>query len=174
MPRLVACCALALLAAPSSADEPRRFAVLVGVSAYNHPKLPDLKYSERDITVLRDLLVNAGYDADALVSSGKVQPTGKNVLAVLRATLKKCSKKTDLVLVGLAGHGLQFDGDKTPYFCPADANPKDKATLVSLPALIEEMDGSFAGVKLMLVDACRNDPDSSRGIDAEGIRPPPG
>ena len=174
MSRLSLAVAAALLAVPASAQEGKRLAVLVGITKYHHPKLPDLDYTERDIADLRDLLAGTGYDADALLSSGKVEPTGKNVLAAVRATLKKCKKKTDMVLVALAGHGLQFDGDKTAYFCPTDADPKDKATLVSLPALIEEMDASFAGVKLMLVDACRNDPGKSHGADPEGIRPPKG
>ena len=72
---------------------------------------------------------------------------------------------------------MQFDGRKDAYFCPQDGNPSaDKAdTLVSLAGLFKLLDDSGAGVKLMLVDACRNDPKASRGIDgATSARPPKG
>ena len=165
--------ALFLLAVPASA-EPKKVAVLIGVTKYAHPKLPDLKYTERDMTELRDVLKEAGFDVTLLASSGSVVPTADAVRSAVRAGLKKCTNKLDMVIVAMAGHGLQFDGDKTAYFCPADANPKDKATLVSLPGLIADLDESFAGVKLMLVDACRDDPSASHGADAEGIKPPKG
>ena len=54
-------------------------------------------------------------------------------LANVRAELKKLvkgRKRADLVMIGLAGHGLQFnDREKKEengnYFCPTDAEPKD-------------------------------------------------
>ena len=82
------------------------------------------------------------------------------------------------MLLAFAGHGVQFAGDKDAYFCPQDAKPfaEKKATLVSLEKLNGELKSSFAGVKLILVDACRNDPDPTRGrggVDADNAPPPP-
>jgi uncharacterized caspase-like protein len=84
------------------------------------------------------------------------------------------------VLLAFAGHGLQFDGQDDAYFCPADARPfKDETrTLVSLISMYAEMKRSFAGVKLLLVDACRDDPKATRGtrgVDGDTApRPPTG
>jgi uncharacterized caspase-like protein len=53
---------------------------------------------------------------------------------------------------------VQFAGDATPYFCPADARLADKATLLALSGVYRELERCPARVKLLLVDACRNDP----------------
>jgi formylglycine-generating enzyme required for sulfatase activity len=66
----------------------------------------------------------------------------------------------DSVLVALAGHGVQFRGENESYFCPADARLADKATLIPLSAVYRALEVSGAGLKLLLVDACRNDPQS--------------
>jgi uncharacterized caspase-like protein len=69
--------------------------------------------------------------------------------------------KRDTVLVALSGHGLQPEGTKGSYFCPSDANPTKPATLLPLTGtdgLVEQLADSGVGVKLLLVDACRNNP----------------
>ncbi len=66
--------------------------------------------------------------------------------------------KADGVLVAFAGHGIQFRGGDEAYFCPADARPDDKATLISLKEVYQTLDGCEAQLKLLLSDACRNDP----------------
>jgi formylglycine-generating enzyme required for sulfatase activity len=71
--------------------------------------------------------------------------------------------KHDLILIALAGHGLQPTGSTEQFFCPFDANPDKKANLLSLAKLSSDMQASGAGTKLLLVDACRNDPDPGRG-----------
>jgi hypothetical protein len=45
----------------SSDDKPRKIAVLVAVKAYNHADLPDLEFTENDVTELGDLLSKADY-----------------------------------------------------------------------------------------------------------------
>jgi uncharacterized caspase-like protein len=189
-------------AAVSGQDEGRaqgkRYALLVGVKAYKHDKLPDLKYTENDIGELAKLLrrPSAGF-AEVVVlttSAGKARPallpSAANVRAALKKLLGKVSKH-DLVLVALAGHGVQLKvqdaGDKTrqreeAFFCPCDAKLKSSTdrgelskTLISLKEVFDELEGSGAGVKLLLVDACRNDPTESRSLDVDSLpRPPKG
>jgi hypothetical protein len=95
----------------------------------------------------------------------------------VKAVLQKC-RKGDTILLAFAGHGLQFEGQKDGYFCPNDARPFAEKTdsLISLGKIYAELDASFAAVKIMLVDACRNDPlvpRGSRGVDADTAPPPP-
>src|SRR5262249_12073111 len=77
-------------------------------------------------------------------------------------------------------HGLHFEGQDDSFFCPVEGLPfrDETATLVSLKGIYAEMDKSRAGVRLLLVDACRNDPAAgrgSRGADGDSApRPPSG
>ena len=48
-------------------------------------------------------------------------------------------------------------------FCPADADLKDRETLISLNQVYKDLEKCPAAVKLLLVDACRNDPLSNLG-----------
>ena len=77
--------------------------------------------------------------------------------------LKKVTKK-DILLAALAGHGVQFKaGDKEDaFFCPRDAVLGKAETLVSLSWLFKELDDRGGKANLVLVDACRNDPDPAR------------
>jgi formylglycine-generating enzyme required for sulfatase activity len=153
----------------------RKIAVLVGVKAYNHSDLPDLDYTERDVEDLSKLLDPAGYKVALLTGSAtdaRLKPTLANIKRELEAALKDVTKR-DAVLVALSGHGLQPEGTKESYFCPSDANPTRPATLLPLTGkegLVEQLADSGVGVKLLLVDACRNDPDGGRGKGVAGDR----
>jgi formylglycine-generating enzyme required for sulfatase activity len=153
-----------VLAQPPAA---RRYAILVGVKAYNHADLPDLEFTERDVEELAALLEPAGYRVTLLTTAaGQKDEARRPTLANIQKAVDKALAdvtKHDTVLVALAGHGYQPDDSKESYFCPLDAKPKNKQTLLPLASLIEKMTDSGAGVKLLLVDACRNDPEAGRG-----------
>ena len=177
MTRLAACAAI-ILAVPAWAEPPKRYALLVAVGKYDHPDLPPLKYTENDAVELGKVLADPahGYAVTTLADSTAIKPTRANVLAALKRVLDAC-KAGDTLVVGLAGHGLQFSGDDDAYFCPQDAKPvKARAaeSMVSMKGLYDEMKGSNAGIKVLLVDACRNDPKAGRSIDPETVRSPAG
>ncbi len=171
-----------LVPGAATAQEGKRYALLVGVNEYEHEKLPALKYAVNDAAELGALLEKSGYGVTVLTDETgkkdpKLAPTKANVEKRLKDTLDG-AKKGDVVVVALAGHGLQFEGEKDAYFCPSDARPfKDEAkTLVSLGKVYEQLDKSFAGVKVLLVDACRDDPAAgrgSRGVNADFAPKPP-
>jgi S1-C subfamily serine protease len=160
----------------------KKYAELVGVNDYKLERLPALAYCENDVAALASILREAGYGVTLLCDSagkkdGKLVPSKANIDRALEAVLKKC-ERGDTILVAFAGHGLQFEKQKDAFFCPVDARPLASATdsLVSLAKVYEQLDGSFASVKLLFVDACRNDPGpEGRGIDADSApRPPSG
>lgn len=164
-----------------------RYAVLVGIEDYEHADLrsPPLKYAVDDAQELGEVLTAAGYQVVLLTddtgqADPKRKPTRANIDAAIRAVLAKCSRG-DTVLLAFAGHGLQFAGseEQDAYFCPADARPfaEKRESLVSFKQIYKELEASFAGTKLILVDACRNDPDPTRGRDAlaaDRVQPPRG
>ncbi len=151
------------------ADEPPaglKYALLVGVQQYSEAKeLRPLPYSERDVTELADVLRDGGYQGDNVVLMTRAaanddlryMPLKKRILKELRLILAD-RQEGDTVLVAFAGHGLHFRDDKNSYFCPADAELDDRSTLLSLTDVYAELEKCQAGVKVLLVDACRNDP----------------
>jgi formylglycine-generating enzyme required for sulfatase activity len=177
LPAVVAFAIALPLLGQTGKAKPGKYAVLVGINQYDHRKLGRLKYAENDAVALGKLLKGAGYEVLLLTPGegardAKRKPTKANIEARLKEVLRKCGRG-DTVLVALAGHGLHFDGQDDSFFCPVDARPfKDETdTLLSLTKVYSELDKSFAAVKLLLVDACRD----IRGVDGDSApRPPSG
>jgi formylglycine-generating enzyme required for sulfatase activity len=166
----------------------RKFAFLVGVEKYEHGKLPNLEFAENDVEDLDAVLKADEYKTVLMTTKvGKTDrrllPTQANVWKALTTFLNEYKPtKDDLIIVGLAGHGIQPFGSDDSYFCPVDANPTIKEiktpqgtknvpaspeTLVSVAEMLKTLDDSGVGYKLLLVDACRNDPSvrgSRRGV----------
>jgi formylglycine-generating enzyme required for sulfatase activity len=163
----------------------KKYALLVGVNHYEHAKLPALTYAEADVTDLAQVLRQGGYQVTLLTGAAPDQahrPTRANIEKQLQNVLRGC-RRGDMVLLAFAGHGLQFEKQKPgdpddAFFCPMDARPfRDETnTLLSLSKVYSELDRSFAGMKVLLVDACRDDPDASRGargVNADSAPRPP-
>jgi uncharacterized caspase-like protein len=150
-------------APPKPAGE--RYALLVGVQQYGKGELRNLRYAQHDIEELSAVLLKAGYRKENVVRMTQQEgatdtdllPTADNIRQQLRLLLDD-RKPDHSVLVALAGHGIQFQGDTENYFCPAGAKLDDKRTLLPLGEVYKALEKSPAGFKLLLVDACRNDP----------------
>jgi formylglycine-generating enzyme required for sulfatase activity len=157
----------------------RKLAFLVGVKAYDHSDLKNLDFPENDVEELASVLNRDGFQTVVLTTTRgqkdeRGKPTAQNIRNELKSLLQGATKQ-DLVVVGLAGHGIQPLGSDQSYFCPADANPviKDNRPiqperLVSVGELLTEMSDSGIGLKLLLVDACRNDP-TARNVSRRGL-----
>lgn len=139
----------------------KKVAFLVGVNKYKKPGFSSLSYAERDVDQMSKELESLGFEVSKL--------TGKDATKTnLDTTIKKLVaplSADDLILVMLAGHGQQkAKGDA--FFCPYDAIISDDSTLFSLSKLLNETLAPNVGRKLLLIDACRNDPDPGRGRSA--------
>lgn len=162
-----------MLRRAAAEETPAKRAVLIGINTYDHSKLTALRFAEADATEMATVLKRLGYTVELVTGS---KATKANVDATIKRVIDGC-KKGDTVLVGLAGHGLQFRGQKDCFFVPVDGKPFENTrdSLVSLSGVYTRLDESFAGIKVLLVDACRDDPNGSRGIDADTApRPPQG
>ncbi len=167
---------LALLVAVPEAAVAENYAFLVGVQDYDTKHLKKLSYSRRDIVEFEKTLVESGYDRRRIVLMHDELATISDRSLIAEAS-KIRSKFTaflslleadDTLVVGMAGHGIQFVGEQDHYFCPADANltARDRASLISLKSVVTQMEGCKARRKLLLIDACRNDPLSTLGRTA--------
>jgi sn-glycerol 3-phosphate transport system substrate-binding protein len=178
---LAVCAGLAPLCVLGQSEAPgRKLAFLVAVKTYDHSDLKNLDYTENDVEEFGSVLKNEGFDVVVLTTSrGKraalQNPTAENIRTRFKTLLRGVTKR-DLIVVGLAGHGIQPVGSDDSYFCPADANPVirigkpiEPGTLVSIGELLAQLSDSGIGDKLLLVDACRNDPSvrsaQHRGVD---------
>jgi Caspase domain len=156
-------------------DAPKKFALLVGVNRSemrvfaNHP----LQFAERDVQELAAVLKDHGFTVRTLTGQ---EATKSNINNALRTVLNGRTAK-DVVVLGLAGHGVQMpleDDRGKPvrdehgrelsdaYFCPVNAVFGRGSTMISLTRLIERLDRE-GGINLLLVDSCRDNPDLYRG-----------
>jgi formylglycine-generating enzyme len=180
--------AIVLLTGALRVDAGEKYAFLVGVSRYDEKELKPLRYARQDIIEFRNVLLESGFrpeniilmvdDLQALPEStppGRFLPESARIRRELQLLLPALEADDSLV-IALSGHGVQFKGETEPYFCPLDASLGDRSTLLSLTWLYEQLrfdeqtrTGCRARQRLLLVDACRNDPASSiRRNSAEG------
>jgi hypothetical protein len=193
-PRLVGLCCFVVLGAlvPGWSQETKgkKYALLVGVKSYDHSKLSDLKYTENDAEEMAAVLAEAKYDEVVVLTTtrgskdDRKKPTKANLERELKRLLGKVTKH-DVVLIGLSGHGVQYEvkqGNKKrdeSFFCPSDAKIIDSddfdklaATMLPFRELFKQLDDSGAGSRLLLIDACRNEAGSSRNADANAMPNP--
>jgi tetratricopeptide (TPR) repeat protein len=155
------------------------YAFLVGVSDYqSKDELRSLNYASTDMISFAGVLRNSGVPDRNIVnmndrqSTPRFRPLGRQILKefhLLLATLEP----EDSLIVALSGHGVQLGAEADNYFLPADAELKDPSTLINIKTLYAEMNRSPAGRKLLLVDACRNDPEAENARSAGIAVPPP-
>lgn len=173
----------AIASLPAADDAPgQKLALLVAVRQYNKNELRPLSYTENDVNGLSKTLASAGYRRVVLMTQTvgaeetRFLPIAANIRKELRGLLAD-RKEGDSVLIALSGHGVQFRGKDEAFFCPADAKLSDRSTLISLNDLYKDLEKCGAGFKLMIVDACRNDPQSDNSkarseIDLESVTRP--
>jgi formylglycine-generating enzyme required for sulfatase activity len=156
-----------------------QYLFLVGVKDYSQKgELTDLKYAEEDVHTLAQLFSDAGVPSTNIVlmtqrvaaNKARFAPSSEQIRNELDLLLKLL-KPEDSIIVGFSGHGLQFKNDETNFYCPIDAKPDTdhKETLVSLTEVYRKLENCKAKTKLLLVDACRNDPLSSTAKAARRI-----
>ena len=196
IPRIAPALLLAALTVVPALAQPgtrrgEKYALLVGVKAYDPNELHDLAYSEADVTGLATVLKAGGYEPANVVLMTQALGATKPRLLPLAANIRKelslllqDLEPADSVVAAFAGHGVQFAGEKSTYFCPADAKLADRSTLIPLDDVYRELEASKAGLKLLLVNACRNDPRTKNSrsraeVELESLNrpqvvPPPG
>ncbi|MEX0585549.1 MAG: caspase family protein, partial [Pirellulales bacterium] len=141
------------------------YAFLVGVADYDKKELNPLQFTQNDIRDFARGLLEAGYrPADIVVlhdqQTRRFMPEGAKIRQELQLLLAGL-KQDDSVIVALSGHGVKFSDDADSFFCPIDARLDDRSTLLKFESLYEQLNECRARRKLLLVDACRNEPQSS-------------
>ncbi|WP_294541225.1 caspase family protein [uncultured Rhodoblastus sp.] len=133
----------------------KRVALIVGNSDY--ARVIKLGNPENDAHDLADALRGLNFE---VIFKINVDQRG------LGAALEEFERKAqgaDTALFFFAGHGLQFRGQN--YLLPVDADLEDEVSLkyntLAIEKVREALD-SASGVKIMILDACRNNPLSDK------------
>jgi uncharacterized caspase-like protein len=162
------------------ADDPREyFALVVGVGKYPPTKFCNLPGAEPDANDLAKTLIDQGYPKENVTvltnSRGASEdplltPNAENIRREIDLLLDH-RQPTDVVVIAMAGHGLQLKGE--PYaFCPFDADPEQKKNLISIDEIYANMQKCNAEFKLLLVDACREEtlaPEARNNLPEDGL-----
>lgn len=145
----------------TAAQAQKRLAFVIGNGGYT--AIPALQNALNDATATRTVLQEAGFD---------VVPATDATLGGLRSALDSFIERVRnagtgaTALVYYAGHAVQLDG--TNYLLPVDIRPERSGDIpaqsLSLSEILRRLDGTGAVSKIVMLDACRNNPFANREL----------
>lgn len=139
-------------------------ALVIGNSAY--PDGDDLANPVNDASDLGAKLKSYGFDVTVALNCSHKEMDQK--LKEFRALLKT----NEVALFFFAGHGMQIDG--TNYLLATDTDMDTesdaKFSSLSLDKVVDAMAKSIASTKIIILDACRNNPWERKWHRAPGTR----
>jgi uncharacterized caspase-like protein len=153
-------------------------------------ELQKLNYCCVDMIDLGNVLVASKFAAReniTILTSNSENNETKSTLTNINRELKYLLSKlqpNDTVFIAFAGHGLSlpdYKGDEKSelYLCPMDAevicNPKtgkfDNRQLIARKQLEIQLENSRANVKILVMDACRNNGLRTRSLQSNMTKP---
>ena len=142
--------ALVVLATPTVVLADGRVALVVGNSTYAHiGRLPNPDNDARDMSAA---LRRLGFEVTTELDADRVELT-----EALRAFTRQ-SAGADVSLVFYAGHGIEMDG--VNYLVPVDAQLERDVDVRFETVTVDDLlvSTSGASLRLVILDACRNNP----------------
>jgi hypothetical protein len=146
------CSAILIILLPAVARAERRVALLVGNAQYKNPNLV-LHNPKNDAEDVAKVLRLLGFDVIIKVDAGKRD------LDLAMAQFARLATDADAALFYFAGHALQYQGRN--YLMPTDAELEDDISLRYQMVMLDDVRATLEhtdGVKIMILDACRNNP----------------
>jgi uncharacterized caspase-like protein len=150
MAALFGCVLLTCSAESARAD--RRIALVVGNSNYNNPSLA-LSNPKNDAQDVATALRSLGFEVVQAIDANKRD------MDLSMAKFARLATDSDAALFYYAGHALQYQGRN--YLMPVDAEVEDEVSLRYQMMPIDDVRAALdraSGVKVMILDACRNNP----------------
>ena len=148
----------------------QKVALVIGNSEYNTVS-DRLKNPANDAKAVASRLKGLGYDTELLLNAN---------LSKMLTALNGLNGKVDAggtVIVYYAGHGIQLSGHN--YLVPVDAGMTNRDMVtretIQLQDVIDKLESSGAANRLVILDACRNDPfpkafrSGTRGLTREQL-----
>jgi formylglycine-generating enzyme required for sulfatase activity len=146
----------------------KKYALIVGISRYSDPEITDLSFAAqdaRDVAVcLRE--VCRFDDVRLLASGGDREPDHVNTVDALH-NIAPLVSKDDLFLFYFAGHGIHTKTGAHLLASNSRIHMPELASL-SMNVLADCLAYIEAGDRVLILDACRNDPHKGMG-DADNV-----
>ncbi len=143
----------------------RRMALVVGIDDYR--EIPKLQKAVGDANAMALTLEKLNFQVTKIINSDR------RALNLAIAEFKARLFADDIVFVHFSGHGVEIRGEN--YLLPADIpKPKraqiDAVTYEAIPVrrLIDQIAASGARTRVVVIDACRDNPFEQAGVRAVG------
>ncbi len=146
---------LAVAAGSVVARAEKRVALVIGNAAYQHTA--SLPNPVNDADDMASALKKVGFQVIA------VKNVDKRSLEKAMADFGRLAQEADAALVYYAGHGIQYQG--LNYLMPVDARLEDEYSVNYELTRIDDVLFALAkarGVRILILDACRNNPLAER------------
>jgi hypothetical protein len=132
----------------------RRVALLIGNADY--AQASPLANPRQDVELVSKSLVAAGFEAQLLINSDYREMRSE----ITKFARDVRSNRIEAIVLYYAGHGVQLNGEN--YLLPVDAaiehEDEVRASAIGLTEVLELLTSSQAGFKIVILDACRNNP----------------
>jgi hypothetical protein len=156
----------AAMIAPAHAAE-RRIALVIGNADYDAANA--LTNPVNDARLMRGTLESVGFEVVYRENVGKVEM--ERAISVFADKLYTAGS-SGVALVYYAGHGLQSNGEN--FLLPVDINIQRESDLrfaaVRASDILAQMEAAQSGVKIVILDACRDNPFTTRFASGRGGR----
>ena len=141
----------------TDASSAKRVALIIGNGKYGET-VGQLKNPINDAFAVAEELQKLKFTT--VVKVNLTASETKKAIRAFHASLKETNPANTVGLFYYAGHGLQVDG--TSYMIPVDANVKTAKDIerlcVPMDAALDAMQYADVKMKIMILDACRNNP----------------
>ena len=149
-------CALLIMLSAGAAMAERRVALVVGNSQYKNTGLL-LSNPKNDAEDVAASLRSLGFEVILKVDAGKRD------FDLAMTQFARLATSADTALFYYAGHALQYQGEN--YLMPTDAELEDEISVRYQTVPLDDVRAGLeqaAGVKILILDACRNNPLADR------------
>ena len=160
-----------------SRDVVNRHAVVIGISHYNDPSIPDLKYAASDARAVSEALIDLGRFKEEYVRLLVDEDANLTNIRIALDDLRKADPD-NLILIYFAGHGSPdiagaAGGDDSltwKYLVPHDAQTTHlSVTAFPMDDLATSLKRTVAGQAVLLFDSCYSGA-GERSISSVGAR----
>ena len=136
--------------------------------------LNNLKFCENDVNGLAEVLRGQKYNRVIVLTRAEwkardnddLEPTAANIRDQLKAILED-RKEGDTVLLAFSGHGATQEG-RQDVLLPGKMQPRQTRDAGIAGRSLCRVEGVQGGGKVLLVDACRNDPTGGKAPATAG------
>lgn len=139
-----------------------RWAVVVGISSYQDPAIPGLRFAHRDAEALQELLLSEvagmdGYDLDNVILLTNEEATFRNIRTALRGFLTSATEQ-DQVMFYFAGHGVRDPARPEDYYFLTHDTELDNLAGTALP--MSDLEQALQSLEyrdlILIADACHS------------------